>query len=182
MDIGIPIRTLGAVNCQALTDAVRALDASVWDRCTTRQEVFGVHKQTKSIVMLFSNGWPTIEMARYEGWDILAPVANPVIKHVIKAGYPPRGRIIRSMVVNLMAGGSIAEHYDSDTLFTFSHRIHVPLQTNPDVCFTVGGSPYNLEAGMAYEINNQLYHSVVNGGDQDRWHLIFDYLPLTLEE
>jgi hypothetical protein len=34
-----------------------------------------------------------------------------------------------------------------------------------------------MVVGRAYEINNQLPHSVLNTGSEDRISFIFDYLP-----
>ena len=41
----------------------------------------------------------------------------------------------------------------------------------------IDGKPYAFEVGKAYEINNQLQHSVVNLGTEDRITFIFDYVP-----
>jgi aspartyl/asparaginyl beta-hydroxylase (cupin superfamily) len=41
----------------------------------------------------------------------------------------------------------------------------------------IDGRPHQLEVGRAYEINNQLNHSVMNKGDEDRITFIFDYVP-----
>jgi hypothetical protein len=41
----------------------------------------------------------------------------------------------------------------------------------------IDGRPYRLEVGKVYELNNQLLHSVMNKGDEDRVTFIFDYLP-----
>ena len=49
--------------------------------------------------------------------------------------------------------------------------------TNPRVRFMIDGRPVQLEVGQAYEINNQKTHSVMNKGDTDRIHFIFDYVP-----
>lgn len=65
-------------------------------------------------------------------------------------------------------------HQDADAC---AHRIHVPLLTNPDVIFLVGGKQVTMDVGNGYEINNQLVHRVHNGGDEDRIHFIFDYVP-----
>ena len=39
------------------------------------------------------------------------------------------------------------------------------------------GRPYKFEIGKAYEINNQMTHSVMNKGSEDRISFIFDYIP-----
>jgi aspartyl/asparaginyl beta-hydroxylase (cupin superfamily) len=61
--------------------------------------------------------------------------------------------------------------------FRVSHRIHIPLTTHPRVRFMIDGRPYQFEVGQAYELNNQLTHSVMNSGKDDRINFIFDYLP-----
>ena len=61
--------------------------------------------------------------------------------------------------------------------FLVSHRIHVPITTDPRVRFMIDGRPYHLEVGQAYEINNQQQHSVMNNSKDDRITFIFDYLP-----
>jgi hypothetical protein len=53
----------------------------------------------------------------------------------------------------------------------------VPIQTNPRARFMIDGRPYKFDVGQAYEINNQLQHSVMNKGKEDRIHFIFDYVP-----
>jgi aspartyl/asparaginyl beta-hydroxylase (cupin superfamily) len=53
----------------------------------------------------------------------------------------------------------------------------VPVTTNPRVRFMIDGRPHQLQAGRAYEINNQMNHSVMNKGDEDRITFIFDYVP-----
>ena len=42
----------------------------------------------------------------------------------------------------------------------------------------IGGKPYRMEVGKAYEINNQMTHSVMNSGTEDRITFIFDYMPV----
>ena len=68
----------------------------------------------------------------------------------------------------------IRPHRDSHTSSHHSHRIHIPLSTNPRVRFMIDGRPYKIEVGQAYEINNQLIHSVMNKGAEDRITYIFD--------
>lgn len=176
MNIGVPFKELGPVDAAALAAAVRKLDEQAWIDCDIRQKSYDVHRQTKSIVLVFAQGWPDIRVSKYPGWNLLASQAMPVVNEVLNAHYPPGGEIIRLMVANLVAGGSIDEHYDADPSFAVGHRIHVPLQTNPDVRFLIEGKRYVMEEGKAYEINNLKFHEVHNEGTADRYHLIFDYV------
>jgi len=81
------------------------------------------------------------------------------------------------MAAKLVAGGIIKPHIDSHPSFRYGHRIHVPITTNSRVRFMIDGRPYKMEVGQAYEINNQLKHSVMNKGEEDRITFIFDYVP-----
>ena len=53
-------------------------------------------------------------------------------------------------------------------------RIHVPIQTNPDVEFYVAGERLLLEEGASYFVNVNLPHRVNNRGPADRVHLVID--------
>jgi quercetin dioxygenase-like cupin family protein len=53
-------------------------------------------------------------------------------------------------------------------------RIHIPVQTNPDVKFVVDGRALPLKEGEAWYINFNLPHRIYNGGATDRVHLVID--------
>ena len=179
MNIGDRIRELGPVDNAALGAAVLAQDASAWHEQTYRQQEYDVHRQTESIVLVFARleVWPQIEICKEPGWDRLAALAIPVMHDIIARHYPPGGTIIRALAAKLLAGGKIAPHADSHPSFHRGHRIHVPLTTNPRVRFMIDGRPHRLQVGQAYEINNQMNHSVMNKGSADRITFIFDYIP-----
>ncbi len=178
MNIDTPLKELGEVNIDTLRQAVLSLDEEAWLANVQRQNDYEVHKRTRSVVLVFCDG-PMHELvvSKSEGWDELANVAVPVMHELIDRCYEPGGTIIRAMAANLVAGGRINPHFDSHSSFRLSHRIHVPITTNPRVRFTIDGRPFQLKVGQAYEINNQKTHSVINSGAEDRITFIFDYLP-----
>lgn len=169
-----PTRTLGPVDYMPLKRAVEAVQPESWFEDDIRQKSFEQHKQTRSLVMLFSNTWPNPDVQQRKGWDYFAEPANVLMQQIIAAHYPPGGRIIRAMAAKLLAGGRIALHTDAHPSFAAAHRIHVPLVTNPDVDFVIRGASHHLEEGVAYEVSNLDYHAVTNRG-ADRIHFIFDY-------
>jgi hypothetical protein len=179
MDIGDPIHELGPVDVTALSRAILAQDAAVWHEEQVRQQSYEVHRETESIVLVFTDGhgWPEIEVRKEPGWDRLAEFAVPVMHGIIERCYPKGGTIIRAMAAKLLVGGKIRPHRDSHPSFHHGHRIHVPITTNPRVRFIIDGRPYRFEVGQAYELNNQLTHSVANKGLEDRITFIFDYVP-----
>lgn len=179
MDIGDRLRDLGPVESDPLREAILAQEATAWNEQQYRQQEFDVHRQTESIVLVFVNleVWPIIEICKEPGWDRLAEAAIPLMHGIIQQHYPPGGAIIRAMAAKLLAGGKITPHVDSHPSFHRGHRIHVPITTNPRVRFMIDGRPHQLQVGRAYEINNQMNHSVMNKGDEDRITFIFDYVP-----
>lgn len=179
MNIDSRLRELGAIDAAPLVDAILALSDEAWREEKVRQESFDVHRQTESVVMVFVNleAWPTIEVLKEPGWDRLAHVAVPLMHDIIERCYPKGGTIIRAMAAKLLAGGKITPHTDTHPSFHIGHRIHVPITTNPRVRFMIDGRPHHFEVGKAFEINNQMTHSVANKGQDDRITFIFDYVP-----
>ncbi len=179
MDIETPLRELGPIDSNALAKAILDLEKDAWREELYRQKSYDVHKQTESIVMVFTelDDWPTITVKKEPGWDRLVDVAVPLMHDIIGKFYPVGGTIIRAMAAKLLAGGKITSHRDVHRSFHHGHRIHVPITTNPRVRFMIDGRPYRLKVGEAYEINNQKTHGVMNKGTDDRITFIFDYIP-----
>jgi len=177
MDIEGSLRELGPVDSGALYDAVMAMSDDDWQAQQYRQNAYSVHEHTESLVMVFCQGWPELQVTKEPAWEPLKESAVPLMHDIIEKFYPSDGTIIRAMAAKLKSGGVIAPHRDSHLSFVHSHRIHIPLTTNPGVRFMINGRPHRLKVGEAYEINNQQNHSVMNSGAEDRITFIFDYLP-----
>ena len=179
MNIDTPLRELGPVNSDALRETILSLDDMAWKDNQSRQEEFEVHRATESIVMVFVDldNWPEIIISKEAGWDVISKDAIPLMNDIIERFYPPGGTVIRAMAAKLLSGGIIKPHTDKHPSFHCGHRIHVPITANPRVRFMIDGQPYRFEVGEAYEINNQMRHSVMNKGAEDRITFIFDYVP-----
>jgi len=181
MDIDVPLRELGKVDISALQAAIDNLEEGDWQSNKLRQSEYEVHRQTESVVLVFTDGagWPNIEVAKEDGWDLLSDAAVPLMHKIIGDHYASGGTIIRAMCAKLLAGKVIKPHVDQHPSFHAGHRIHVPITTNPRVRFMIEGRPHHLQVGQAYEINNQKTHSVMNKGQDGRITFIFDYVPPT---
>jgi hypothetical protein len=68
----------------------------------------------------------------------------------------------------------VKPHGDFGYSLNHSHRVHIPLVTNPGVEFIVNGQPKFLPEGEIWEINNIDQHEVHNRSDAYRVHLILD--------
>jgi hypothetical protein len=182
LDIDVPLKDLGAVASDPLSEAILALSPAAWLDNQQRQQDYDVHRSTESVVLIFTDGegWPDITVTRESGWDLLASVAVPLMTDIIKNHYEHGGTIIRAMAAKLLPGGVISPHRDAHRSFHHGHRIHIPIKTNPRVRFMIDGQPYKMKVGEAYEINNQKTHSVMNKGAEERINFIFDYVPPNL--
>ncbi|MBT8099830.1 MAG: aspartyl/asparaginyl beta-hydroxylase domain-containing protein [Gammaproteobacteria bacterium] len=178
MDIGVEQRCLGNVDVTALRERILAQEEAAWTEQALRQQTYEVHRDTESIVLLFCDeSWPDGEIYREPGWDRLADVALPLMNSVIESSYSPGGTILRAMAAKLKVQGRIRPHRDTLKSFRMGHRIHIPITTNEFVRFTIAGKPFDFVPGKIYELNNQMQHSVINMGEEDRITFIFDYVP-----
>lgn len=67
------------------------------------------------------------------------------------------------------------EHRDQsgNLLFGIS-RIHIPLRTNPEAILRIERKDYHLPAGEVWAIDTSGRHAAVNGGTENRVHLVID--------
>jgi hypothetical protein len=78
-------------------------------------------------------------------------------------------------LLRLAAGSSIREHKDYDLGYDDGEiRLHIPILTNPDVEFILGGERVEMRPGECWYMDFNLPHSVVNNGATDRIHLVVD--------
>jgi hypothetical protein len=177
MEFSGTLKKLGTVDSRPLINAILGQDETDWAAQQYRQSAYSVHEHTQSLVMVFCSGWPEMQVTKEPSWEALQETAVPLMHQIIEEFYPPGGTIIRAMAAKLVAGGIISPHRDTHHSFVNSHRIHIPVTTNPGVRFMIDGRPHRFQVGEAYEINNQKNHSVMNNGKEDRVTFIFDYMP-----
>lgn len=157
-----------------------------WDEFTDRQNRYGTeHVHTKTIPIIFdkSFNFNHLKIIPTEYYPLFKEEISK-IEEVIKENAKEEGKIMRALLVKLTAGKSIRPHVD---IVGFSlvvcRRIHIPIETNENCFFTVGGDKRNLKIGELWEINNDKQeHSVDNLGDTDRVHLIVDWVEKSLFE
>lgn len=78
-------------------------------------------------------------------------------------------------LLNLGSGAEIKPHIDhclgyEDGMF----RLHIPIITNPDVEFILDNQRLIMNEGECWYFNANFLHSVKNGGNEDRIHLVID--------
>ena len=96
----------------------------------------------------------------------------PYVRELI-ASFPCPLQAVRFL--RLGPGGSIREHTDYNlSLDDGEIRLHIPVRTNPDVAFIVGGQRVVMGEGECWYHNFNLPHSVENRGAVERVHLTLD--------
>lgn len=175
MQLADRTKSLGEVDHSELKEAVLSLDEDVW-HLDSLSKAQPLRKDVDSVVLVFCSGWQPIRIERRSGWEYLNAHVMPLANQIINKHYETGGQLLRVMIARLAAEGRIRPHIDHHPSFAVGHRIHVPLVTNPAVEFLVNDQAVVMHEGRAYELNNLLPHSVYNGGNEERIHLIFDYM------
>lgn len=58
----------------------------------------------------------------------------------------------------------------------FTVRFHLPIVTNPQALVLLDGDLFHFQPGRVYFFHNGCIHSAYNGGETERFHLIWDML------
>jgi len=148
-----------------------------WDEFDLRQNRGQrVHRETKTIPIIFDESFSIKKYTKTKHYPLFESEIIKLEEHLANE-LKEDGFIFRAIIVKLPAKKEIRKHIDNGASLTIPKRIHIPIQTNPDCIFSVGKVDKNLKEGEVWEINNDgRRHGVVNAGDEDRLHLIIDWM------
>lgn len=105
-------------------------------------------------------------------WHGFGEARAPVVATVL--GLFPAGCVADTFLLSVvMPGAAIEPHTDAQPPHWLC-RVHVPLTSNPESRFCVGGVAHHLRPGFAYRVNTEALHSVENAGPTPRIHFMFD--------
>lgn len=139
-----------------------------------------VHNPTKHLNLLYEDDLISPNKINAQNKDVLQELNNDLnnIISIVHNFYKNENLIIgRCLYTILPAGKKINDHVDRDhTILIHGHRLHIPIITNELVKFMVNYEYKYLEKGYIYEINNALVHGVENNSNEDRIHLIIDFI------
>jgi hypothetical protein len=180
-------RRVGGANIDPIKAMLGDVTAEQWEDQGARSQLYEAHRAAQAILLVHDSDFRHINPTRQPALKVFEPVIRPVLgvtadhydqspkgmELVKKFGL---GYFIRANLLRLMPGEAIAEHRDMNFSLAHAHRVHVPIITNDEVWFTVGGETLNIPEGEIYEINNRRPHSVRNDGDEPRVHLVLDYV------
>ena len=113
---------------------------------------------------------PTATPDRFADTEILARCAY--IREVLASFRCP---VQAARLLRLDAGAVIREHRDYRLGYEDGEvRLHVPVQTNDEVEFRLGGERVLMREGECWYLDFNLPHAVANRGATPRVHLVID--------
>eukprot|EP00924_Labyrinthula_sp_SR-Ha-C_P013089 maker-scaffold_12-snap-gene-9.6-mRNA-1 protein AED:0.00 eAED:0.00 QI:29/1/1/1/1/1/2/113/654 len=185
---------LGQIETSELRKQLEASNPSIWTREGQETNVrffrpFHDDLGVQQIAFIFCDD--LMERVYHLPWLSEFRVA---LEEIFSALNLKRTQIIRCLLAKLPCGVSIPVHHDTGLWSTKSHRMHVPLVTSSqngnekaEVVFKSGLTEGEMKRcsfiqGHLIELNNRAKHAVENNWDQDRIHLIFDYVEEPVEE
>lgn len=80
----------------------------------------------------------------------------------------------RCRLMRLAPGATVPPHVDTNFYWRRHVRVHVPIDTAPEVTFTVRGNTVHMGAGECWIFDTFSPHQVVNGWTRARTHLVCD--------
>lgn len=170
------VRELVPVDLSTIKPMVLKLSETVWNLENERKENnFGCFHHTRHIIFRFiRDNRNARDFYSHPIWEVWKPTLEPVFRAVIEPYGFRKPEFPKAMLARLQAGHRIDPHIDGAGSNLHTHKIHIPIQTNPNALFTTNGWTGHLDEGVAYEVNNVAPHGVENRGQEDRIHLIFE--------
>ena len=171
---------LGNIDITLILKNLSTFTEEQWNEHTHRNADFRAHKHTNTLDILWDKeslktgltGAKNKINYKQLDFDYIKNLLQPIYEKHYGPGY-----FIRVLLPRLKPGGSIPTHKDNGKSLMEVKRTHIPLITNENIFFRVGGTTKNLKAGEVWEINNARKHAVNNNSEEHRIHLIVDYLP-----
>lgn len=180
--VGSTTRLLGAT-AESIRQAAQCMEeihrnAYLWDEVTHRQDYPGsAHRDTRAIYLRWAKEWAPeciFESLSAEWCDaasILTKTMGMVRSVLAEIRATQLGRV---MLASLKPGGIINPHCDEGAYARHFNRYHVPLDSDPGNVFAVGDELVAMQVGELWTFRHDLRHSVQNGSQRERVHLIVD--------
>lgn len=167
VNAAVALRDLGPVDVGPLVRRVEALPPESWDEDRFRQDQYDVHRATRSIRLVWTDHEPRRLVTSFD--SELVPLFRAI---AARFGRPVT--LLTAVLARLDPGDTILRHVDSGALFGRSHRVHVPVLTNPAAILELDGTEHHLPVGRAFEVDNRRPHAAWNRGATPRVHLVLD--------
>jgi aspartyl/asparaginyl beta-hydroxylase (cupin superfamily) len=162
---------LGSVDVSRIEQEINKLTQDQWIQWDLRQNRYKVHSATESYPLMFSEYGE--EPKTYNVGSPLWDATEYLIKR-IETFY--NRKVGAAVFVKLKPNTNILPHTDGGW-FVDTHRVHLPIITDPRILFSLTDKKFHLKRGTIYELNNLVVHGVENPTNIGRVHLMIDVLP-----
>ncbi len=178
------IRPLGSIDISPIKNVISRTTDRVWNLENEQKEnKFDCFHDTRHIVFRFIEGMR--DHRRFysnPNWHVWQSRLQPMMSRAIAPYGIRQPEFPKVMLARLAAGSAIDRHVDGAGSNLYTHKIHIPIQSNPGAKIIINDQAFHLEEGEAYEVNNLAPHSVENRGDADRIHLIFEVFDIAEQQ
>ena len=170
------VRDLGPVEVGPIIELLERWSERVWEvENRSKENDFAVFHHTEHVILRFlRDQHDATSVYSRPMWAIAAPTLRPIIDAAVRPLHLVEPVITKALFARLLPRSVIDRHRDVARSHVVTHKIHVPVESDPTVVFEVGGRSTHLEVGRAYEVNNLRHHSASNPSDRPRVHFIFE--------
>lgn len=154
---------------------------SLWSIFSGRQETPGSPHHDTECIVLRGPAVPDLESVFTDlgAYDYPVLHALPETVNLLQALFSdpevPKFGLGRVMIVKLKAGGRVDEHIDEGAYAEwYDTRLHLVLQSEPGNTFTNASESRWMQPGTLWRFDHCAAHSVFNGSDAPRIHIILD--------
>ena len=141
-----------------------------------RENNFKPHQQTQALLLIYDDDFRHYNPTYLDLYSQFEDELKPLLDFIAE-NFHHNGFVVRLIFTKLQGHGKIPTHSDKNYSLLKCHRIHVPITSNDHVFFWVGGEQKVMRPGEMWEINNATVHAVDNRSDEDRIHMIIDWVP-----
>ena len=176
------LQELGSVDICQLKSVVANISSNVWQQQDDiKENKFFCFHHTQHIIFRFIPRTHDPKDAYSQPiWLAWQGIILPILQGIAKKYPYEKVDFPKVMLAKLEPGHIINRHTDNQKSNLVTHKIHVPLYTNPDAYFLIKDKSFHLQEGHAYEVNNIVPHGVENKGKEPRIHLIFEIFNTSL--
>jgi len=163
------------IDVRPIKEKLAQVPEDAWGQ-SDREHQFEIHQQTQALLLIYDDDFRHCNPTYLDTYSQFEGELKPLLDFIAE-NYQHDGFVVRLIFAKLQGRGTIPRHADREYSLLKCYRIHIPIISNDDVFFTVGGEQKVLRPGEMWEINNATFHAVDNQSDEDRIHMIIDWVP-----
>ena len=168
-------RYIGRIDLTSIVEKLSNISSSDWEEYDFRQTTYDNHRHTQCIPIIYDEDFRLNNLTHTKWYSLFEDELEILKSRAVN--FYGKGYINRCILAKLKSHKEIPVHVDGGTALSLGKRIHLPIVTDDEVVFEVGSELNNMKEGELWEINNvNKFHGVRNNSNNDRIHLIYDYI------